>query len=127
MEVTDRIAEYLEKTGQSVLSLEKSIGTRSTIQSAIKNRSNLGVDWIKKILLSQPDLNPVWLILGKGPMLLSELDKEHMIREAQLEKKIRDVFHQEMKPMLADIKKTLLMNHTEHEHNISKLMQKWTT
>lgn len=71
--MTERLAEYVEESGKSVLSIEKAIGTRSTIQNAIDNNSNLGFNWITKILATNPDLSPEWLVTGKGSMMKSEV------------------------------------------------------
>lgn len=69
-----RLSEFIERKGMSVLSLEKSIGTRGTIQNAIENNSNLGVKWISKIFEVYPNLSAEWLFRGEGEMERGEVD-----------------------------------------------------
>ena len=64
------LKNYIEYKAISVLSFEKSVGTRSTIDKAIKNSSNLRSDLLAKIIETYSDINPSWLITGKGKMLL---------------------------------------------------------
>ena len=65
------LKNYIDYKGLSVLRFEKSVGTRSTIDKAIKNNTNLRSDMLAKIIEVYKDINPSWLISGKGEMLLS--------------------------------------------------------
>lgn len=71
------LRKYIDHLGVSVLHFEKSVNTRSTIDKAIKNNSNLRSDILAKIIEVYPDVNPKWLISGEGNMLLVEKDKEY--------------------------------------------------
>jgi len=64
------LKEYIDYKGLSVLGFEKSIDTRSTIDKAIKSNSNLRGNILAKIIETYPDLNPKWLVTGKGEMLI---------------------------------------------------------
>lgn len=64
----DRISQFIERKGLSVLAFEKSIGTRSTIANAIKKRTDISSKWISKIIEIYPELNSEWLLTGKGTM-----------------------------------------------------------
>ncbi len=64
------LKEYINYKGMSVLHFEKSIGTRSTIDKAIKANSKLRSDILAKIIEVYTDINPRWLLTGKGDMLL---------------------------------------------------------
>jgi len=68
------LKEYIDYKGYSILYFEKSIGTRSTIDKAIKNSSNLRGNILAKIIETYPDINPKWLITGKGKMLILETE-----------------------------------------------------
>ncbi|CAL2077398.1 conserved protein of unknown function [Tenacibaculum sp. 190524A02b] len=63
------LKDYITHKNISVLHFEKSIDTRSTIDKAIKNNSNLRSDILAKIIERYPDINPKWLVTGKGNML----------------------------------------------------------
>lgn len=73
MLVIERIREFINYTGKSLNAFEKSIGTRSTISKAIKNKGDIGVSWIVKICEVYKEVNPTWLLTGSGNMLL-EID-----------------------------------------------------
>jgi hypothetical protein len=63
------LIQFIDYKHISVLSFEKKIGVRSTIQKAIKGNSNLGSNLLAKIVVEFPDINPEWLLTGKGEML----------------------------------------------------------
>lgn len=63
------LQEYIDYKGISVNAFEKSIDTRSTIGKAIANNSNLRSDILAKIIEVYNDINPKWLLSGKGEML----------------------------------------------------------
>ncbi len=99
--LNSRLDEYLKRTNKSVLSVEMAIGTRGTIQNAINNNSTLGSRWLTKILEAYQDLNPEWLMTGKGSMLKSdvrggsEISLDEVIRlvqENERELKNKDAF-----------------------------------
>lgn len=84
--VVKRIEDFAKATKKSILSIEKEIGTRSTIQNAIDNDSNLGYKWVTKILEAYPDLRAEWLMRGKGEMLYSESEDLNFISEVHSRK-----------------------------------------
>lgn len=65
------ILQFIEYKKFSVYQFEKKIGVRSTIQKAISSNSNLGSNLLSKIVAEFPEINPAWLITGKGEMLLA--------------------------------------------------------
>jgi hypothetical protein len=65
------ILQFIEYKKFSVYQFEKKIGVRSTIQKAISSNSNLGSNLLSKIVAEFPEINPSWLITGKGEMLLT--------------------------------------------------------
>ena len=68
--IIDRLQYYMLQKGinnnQLTVAANLSVGL---IGRAIKNRSGLNSDSIEKILYSYPDLNPDWLLTGRGEML----------------------------------------------------------
>jgi len=66
------LKSYIDYKGMSVLAFEKSVDTRSAIDKAIKKSSNLRSDILAKIIEKYPDVNPKWLLSGKGNMLVEE-------------------------------------------------------
>lgn len=112
--VVKRIEEFAKATKKSILSIEKQIGTRSTIQNAIDNDSNLGYKWITKILDTYPDLNAEWLMRGRGEMLRSEDDNLNLIAEVAARKDeltkyeaFRELFSSGSNFEIADIKRQI--------------------
>lgn len=65
------IKKFIDYKQMSVLSFEKSLATRSTIDKAIKTNSNLRSDLLAKIIETYPEINPYWLLTGKGEMLIA--------------------------------------------------------
>ncbi len=75
MNTLNRIKEYIIHKGISNKAFEKSVGfSNGAFASQLKNNRTIGVDKLENILLTYPDLNPTWLLTGKGEML-AEGDK----------------------------------------------------
>ena len=70
------LKEYIDYKELSVFQFEKKLEVRSTIDKAIKTGSNLRSDILAKILFEFPDVNPDWLLTGKGEMLKSNTSTE---------------------------------------------------
>lgn len=69
-----RIKQYIDYKGISVSQFEKSIGmSNGSFASQLKNRKTIGVDKLENILNQYQDLNPIWLLKGKGNMLFEDL------------------------------------------------------
>lgn len=68
--IVDRLVQFIESKGVAVSAFEKELGLgNTTISKAYKNGGSLGSDKIEKILSSCPELSPLWLVTGNGPML----------------------------------------------------------
>lgn len=69
----ERIAQFIDKLSISVSVFEKNIGaSEGVIRRAIKNNSDIQSKWIVNISDKYPNLNPDWLLTGKGEMLRKE-------------------------------------------------------
>lgn len=62
----DRILYFADSQGMSIRTFAKSVGISHSLLGKTKA---LGSDKLEKILSTYPDLNPVWLLTGKGEML----------------------------------------------------------
>lgn len=73
----DRIQYFMKQTGinnnQMTVAAGLSVGL---IGRAIKSKSSLNSDSIEKILYAYPNLNPNWLLTGRGEMLITNNQEE---------------------------------------------------
>lgn len=71
--VSERILKYITEKGISVYAFENAINvSRGTISKAIKAKNSIGSAILENILTTYTDLNPEWLLTGKGKMLREE-------------------------------------------------------
>lgn len=69
--VSKRLGEYIDARKISYYAFENSLGaSRGSISKAVKDSKSLGSNVLERILSVYPDLNPEWLLTGKGEMLL---------------------------------------------------------
>jgi len=79
MNVIDRVKEFIVLRKLSVSGFEKSLGlANNTIQKAIKRSGSVKDDTMNKILEVYPEINPIWLLMGKGDMILNESNQNHV-------------------------------------------------
>jgi hypothetical protein len=73
-----RLKQFIDYKGISILAFEREINAgNNSIGTSIKRNSNLSGDLLSKILYKYSELNPEWLLIGKGKMLKEgEVDKE---------------------------------------------------
>ena len=75
--IIDRIQCYMSRSGINNNQLTVAAGLSvGLIGRAIKAKSGLNSDSIEKILYAYPDLNPNWLLTGRGSMLISSKDDD---------------------------------------------------
>lgn len=73
--ILSRIKEFIDIKGISIAAFEKSIGAaNASFAKPLKSGGNIGSDKLENILSVYSDLNPVWLMTGKGEMLIDSND-----------------------------------------------------
>lgn len=71
--IVRRIKQFIDAKGISIASFERSIGmSNASFGKSYKNGGAIGSDKIENILSVYPDINPSWLLTGRGNMLKSE-------------------------------------------------------
>lgn len=67
--VSHRVGQYIVKKGISYYAFENSLGaSRGSISKAVKEGKSIGSNVLENILNLYTDLNPAWLLTGKGEM-----------------------------------------------------------
>lgn len=77
--IKDRMFRYLEINQISKLKFCEITGISYGNVTGKAQKSEFGGEQITEILLKFPDINPDWLLLGKGEMLRSEVEKKDII------------------------------------------------
>ncbi|WP_208012140.1 hypothetical protein [Flavobacterium psychrotolerans] len=73
-----RIKIYIDYKGFSVMFFEKEVGmSNGSFASQLKKNKTIGVDKLENILKKYPEINPEWLLTGKGSMLKDQLKEEN--------------------------------------------------
>lgn len=71
MRAIDRLYRFMERKKLNPFNLEKSCGlSNGYIASQLKSKGSIGSEILEKISQAYPELNLVWLITGKGKMVL---------------------------------------------------------
>jgi len=80
MEINLRINQLIDKLGYNKSSFAAKIGVSQPIITHITTgRNNPGLEVIQKILTNCPEINPEWLLLEKGEMILNNKLKQTII------------------------------------------------
>jgi transcriptional regulator with XRE-family HTH domain len=78
--MTDRILKIITFTNLSPSQFADRIGVqRSSISHILSGRNRPSLEFVQKILSRFPEINPTWLILGKGEMLEKEMGSNKML------------------------------------------------
>jgi hypothetical protein len=76
MKAIHRLYKYIENKGIKPTRLEKEIGlSNGYLGTQLKREADLGEGVLNKIIDFCLDINPEWLLTGKGPMLRSDEHK----------------------------------------------------
>jgi transcriptional regulator with XRE-family HTH domain len=80
--ISKRINELIDYKNISINSFAKKVGaSNSYFNKLIKNSTTIGSDKLECILKAYPEINPVWLISGKGKMILDDFDAINVANE----------------------------------------------
>lgn len=106
-----RIIKVIEYLNLSARQFDISIGTgNGYILRMKKNNASVGSDVIERIIEVYPQINLVWLITGKGSMLIqnnhTEIKKSVEI-EDYIDKKINQTWHDKKNELVNDILKRI--------------------
>lgn len=75
MSVVKRVKEYIDFKGITNQKFEIEIGySNGAFGTQLKNNKTIGSDKLENILNNYKDINPEWLLTGKGSMLKTEKD-----------------------------------------------------
>lgn len=67
--ILQRLKQYIDEKGISVAAFERSVGmSNASFRRSLNNDRAIGTDKLEKILKLYSDINPDWLITGKGSM-----------------------------------------------------------
>lgn len=71
--ILHRLKEYIDAKGLTIASFERSVGmSNASFGKSLKNNGAIGSDKLENILSVYPDINPVWLLTGKGTMQITD-------------------------------------------------------
>ncbi|RZJ67968.1 MAG: helix-turn-helix transcriptional regulator [Flavobacterium sp.] len=71
--ISKRVGQYIDTKGISYYAFENSLGAgRGSISKAVKEGKSIGSNTLEAIMNLYPDINPKWLLTGKGEMFGGE-------------------------------------------------------
>lgn len=83
--LAERLGQYIITKKISYYSFENSIkASRGSVSKAVKNNKSIGSNVIENILLVYTDLNPVWLLTGKGEMLFANKNSNNFKEASEI-------------------------------------------
>ncbi|MCQ4155108.1 S24 family peptidase [Riemerella anatipestifer] len=108
MKAIDRVSEYIDYKGLNNSSFEKKNDlSNGYIGKQLKRSADLGESILNKILENCPELNPEWLLTGRGNMLKNDNEnKDSGIIIHRGNRKTRDAIHETQDVPLYDIEAT---------------------
>ena len=69
--ILQRIKDYADSKKLSIREIETAIdASNGTLGKALRNGTDIGASWLEKIVSAYPDLNPAWLLTGRGNMIM---------------------------------------------------------
>ena len=81
MKIIDRVFQYIDYKGIKPIPFEKKIGlSNGYLGKQQKRNADLGESIILKIVENCPEINPYWLLTGKGEMLKTK-SEENLVKK----------------------------------------------
>ncbi len=103
MNTLQRIKQYIDYKGISNKKFEEKIGySNGAFASQLKNKRTIGSDKIENILNIFNELNPTWLLTGKGSMLLNN-KKENIAAELAAVYKVTPPVQEKEPPQVSSL------------------------
>jgi len=125
MKIIDRIILFIRHKRLSMRAFDMSIGVGNGYTSKqSKSNASVGSDVLERIIDVYPDLNPLWLITGKGDMILGINNLEEPLPgygksiDEILENKIKRIVQEQLKEFSTKLEDFPTLN------EISKEIQK---
>lgn len=85
-----RLKQYLERRDISQAGLSRILNLQtSTISNYMNGRSIPAIDKLEPLFSFDPDLSPLWLLMGQGQMLHSEGERRALIDFSELETQMK--------------------------------------
>jgi len=77
--VSKRLGKYIKAKELTFVAFEKSINvSHASISRPVKEGKSIGSHVLEKIAKIYPDLNPTWLLTGKGDMIVTPKEDEYL-------------------------------------------------
>ncbi|WP_143961620.1 hypothetical protein [Litoribacter populi] len=71
-DIVDRIGEFAKVRNISIRKIEHAIGaSNGTLSKSIGKERDIQTRWLAKFMVEFPEVNPTWLLTGKGSVLLN--------------------------------------------------------
>lgn len=98
MNTVKRIKSFIDYKGISVRKFEETVGfSNGSFASQYRKNKTIGVDKVENILHLFPEINPEWLLTGKGEMLKTDHENNEktavvpLTDSVQIQKKINSL------------------------------------
>jgi len=106
-----RIKEFIDYKGISIRLFEQSVGmSNGSFASQLKNNKTIGVDKLENILQIYNEINPEWILTGKGEMILSADNRSSVVRQDDCIK------HQD-----EDLSNIIKQSYLQNERNMERI------
>lgn len=80
--IMDRIKQYIDTQGISIAAFERSIGmSNASFGKNLKKGGAIGTDKLEYILNIYKNINPEWLLTGRGSMYVGEVNEVTEVNE----------------------------------------------
>ncbi len=78
MTISDRVRQIIEYKGISLSVFNKKISAGTGyVEKLLQRNGTIGSDKLENIVFVFPDINPIWLLTGKGEMLKEDVKTAH--------------------------------------------------
>ncbi|WP_241479957.1 hypothetical protein [Kordia jejudonensis] len=103
MKIIDRIVKFIKHKNLSMRAFDNSIGVGNGYTSKqAKTKASVGSDVLERIIEKYPELSPLWLVTGRGKMIIDP--KQPTTDESPLEygKNIDEIIENKIKRIVKE-------------------------